>query len=45
MLDDDGDVNLSEKLAQWESYYNLLRPHSTHAGKTPYEMLKQRMLG
>ena len=45
MLDDDGDVNLREKLAQWESYYNFLRPHSAHAEKTPYEMLKIPMLG
>ena len=45
MLDDDGDVNLREKLAQWESYYNFLRPHSAHAGKTPYAMLKIPMLG
>ena len=45
MLDDDGDVNLREKLAQWESYYNFLRPHSAHAGKTPYAMLKLHMLG
>ena len=39
MLDYDGDVNLREKLAQWESYYNYLRPHSAHSGKTPDEML------
>jgi len=45
MLDYDGDVNLREKLAQWEDYYNFFRPHSAHLGKTPYEMLKQRMLG
>ena len=45
MLDYAGDVNLREKLAQWESYYNFLRPHSARGGKTPYEMLKHRMLG
>ena len=44
MLDYGGDVNLRDKLAQWESYYNFLKPHSAHAGKTPYEMLKLRML-
>ena len=43
MLDDEGDVNLREKLAQWESYYNFLRPNSAHSEKTPYEMLKLRM--
>ena len=45
MLDYDGDVDLRQKLGQWEDYYNYLRPHSAHAGKTPYEMLKLRMLG
>ena len=39
-----GDVDLKEKLNQWESYYNVLRPHAAHMGKTPYEKLKQRML-
>ena len=45
VLDYTGDVNLRKKLAQWEDYYNYLRPHSAHTGKTPYEKLKQRMLG
>jgi len=45
MLDYKGDFNLRKKLAQWEDYYNFLRPHSAHMGKTPYEKLKQRMLG
>ena len=27
VLDDDGDVNLRQKLGQWEDYYNFLRPH------------------
>lgn len=45
MLGYDGDVNLREKLVQLESYYNFLRPHSARSGKTPYEMLKLRMLG
>lgn len=45
MLDYDGDVNLREKLAQWECYYNFLRPHCAHYGKTPYEILKIPMLG
>jgi len=39
------EVDLRKKLAQWEDYYNFLRPHTAHHGKTPYEKLKQRMLG
>jgi transposase InsO family protein len=31
------DVDLNEKLAAWESFYNLNRPHGAHGGKTPYE--------
>ena len=27
MLDDEGDVNLRQKLGQWEDYYNFLRPY------------------
>jgi len=38
------DVDLLEKLQQWEDYYNFNRPHSAHAGKTPYEKLRQSML-
>jgi transposase InsO family protein len=34
------DVDLTEKLSQWENFYNFERPHGAHAGKTPYEVLK-----
>ena len=44
LLDYKGDVDLRQKLAQWEDYYNFLRPHAAHAGKTPYEQLKSKML-
>lgn len=39
------DVDLNQKLDQWESYYNFHRPHSAHTGKTPYEKLRQSMVG
>lgn len=45
VLDYTGDTNLRKKLAQWENYYNFLRPHFSHKGKTPYEKLKHCMLG
>ena len=44
VLDYVGNVNLIKKLKDWENYYNYLRPHSAHTGKTPYEILKQLML-
>jgi hypothetical protein len=31
------DVDLEAKLADWERFYNLARPHGAHNGKTPYE--------
>ena len=32
------DVDLEEKLAEWERFYNFSRPHGAHRGKTPYEI-------
>jgi transposase InsO family protein len=29
--------NLDEQLAEWQHYYNWMRPHSAHKGKTPME--------
>jgi transposase InsO family protein len=40
LLDYKGDVDLEEKLTEWDAFYNL---HRTHAGKTPYEVLKENM--
>jgi len=34
------DVDLNKKLAAWERFYNLDRPHGAFKGKTPYEVLK-----
>jgi transposase InsO family protein len=43
LLEYTDDVDLNEKLAEWESFYNLSRPHGAFAGKTPYEVLKEKM--
>src|SRR5215208_1812114 len=37
------DVDLNEKLREWESFYNYHRPHGAHKGRTPYEVLKEKM--
>jgi transposase InsO family protein len=37
------DVDLNEKLAEWERFYNLDRPHEAFQGKTPYEALRCRL--
>jgi len=33
------DVDLSEKLSQWEDFYNFNRPHGAFNGKTLYKEL------
>lgn len=38
------DVDLEEKLTEWERFYNFARPHGAHQGKTPYEILKEKLL-
>ena len=38
-----GDVDLEAKLAEWERFYNLARPHGAHQGKTPYEALREKL--
>ena len=45
LLEYTGDVDLNEKLKEWEGYYNLHRPHSAHAGYTPFEVLMAKMKG
>lgn len=37
------DVDLNEKLQEWENFYNLHRPHRSHKGKSPYEVLSEKM--
>ncbi len=37
------DVDLEAKLAEWENFYNLARPHGAHKGKTPYEALREKL--
>jgi transposase InsO family protein len=37
------DLDLKKKLAEWEQFYNLARPHGAHRGKTPYESLREKL--
>ena len=37
------DVDLSKKLEEWEIFYNYCRPHTAHDGKTPYEILREKI--
>lgn len=38
-----GDVDLNEKLEEWQNFYNYHRPHSALHGKTPYEVLREKL--
>jgi transposase InsO family protein len=37
------DVDLNKKLKIWEDFYNFHRPHGAFKGKTPYEILKEKI--
>lgn len=39
------DVDLEKKISEWENFYNYNRPHGALKGKTPYEVLKQKISG
>jgi len=37
------DVDLRKKLVVWDELYNVHRPHGGLGGKTPYEVLREKM--
>ena len=37
------DVDLNEKITEWENFYNFNRPHKSHGGLTPYEIFRAKM--
>jgi len=37
------DVDLNQKLNEWENFYNFSRPHGAFEGQTPYEILRERL--
>jgi transposase InsO family protein len=43
LLDYTNDVNLREKIKEWEDFYNFNRPHKSHGGLTPYEVFRAKM--
>lgn len=43
LLDYTDDVDLKEKLAVWEEFYNVHRPDAGLGGRTPYEVLREKM--
>ena len=45
LLEYKGDVDLEERLSEWQQYYNLHRPHTAHGGRTPFEVLHEKLKG
>jgi hypothetical protein len=43
MLNYTDDVDLRKKLVVWEEFYNVHRSHGGLGGKTPYEVLREKM--
>lgn len=43
LLEYKDDMDLEQRLEEWERYYNLHRPHGAHKGKTPYETLVDKL--
>ena len=43
LIEAGADVDLEKKLAVWERFYNNDRPHGAHKGKTPYEVLVEKL--
>ena len=37
------DVDLEAKLKEWENFYNLYRPHGGLGGRTPFEVLRDKL--
>jgi transposase InsO family protein len=37
------DVDLNDKLSEWERYYNFHGPHGGLNEKTPYEVLREKL--
>lgn len=37
------DIDINQKIQEWEIFYNCHRPHSALKGKTPFEVLKLKL--
>jgi transposase InsO family protein len=38
-----GDIDIEKKLQEWETFYNCHRPNAALKGKTPYEVLREKL--
>lgn len=37
------DIDILKKLEEWENFYNYHRPNAALKGKTPYEVLREKL--
>lgn len=44
LLEYTDDIDIQKKLREWETFYNVHRPNAALKGKTPYEVLKEKLL-
>jgi len=44
LLEYTNDIDIQKKLSEWEVFYNIYRPNAALKGKTPYELLKEKLL-
>jgi len=43
LLESKDDIDLEKKFAIWEKFCDFQRPHGTHNGKTPYEIIRKKL--
>lgn len=43
LLEYTDDIDIGKKLKEWESFYNHSRPNGALNGKTPYEVLREKL--
>lgn len=44
LIDYTDDIDINQRLEQWEIFYNCHRPHSALQGRTPYEVLREKLI-
>jgi hypothetical protein len=43
LLEYTDDIDIGKKLKEWEAFYNCRRPNAALRGKTPYEVLREKL--
>jgi hypothetical protein len=43
LIDYTDDIDIGQRLEQWEIFYNCHRPNAALGGRTPYEVLREKL--